>query len=51
MHAIALPGHSACLFGYHCPQLDLLFASDALGEYHAPTQWLPLVFQDPDAYR
>lgn len=51
MRALALPGHSACLLGYHCPQLDLLFVSDALGEYHAPTQWLPLVFQDLAAYR
>ncbi|ABC35724.1 MBL fold metallo-hydrolase [Burkholderia thailandensis] len=51
MRAVALPGHSACLLGYHCPQLDLLFVSDALGEYHAPTQWLPLVFQDLPAYR
>ncbi|AOJ73226.1 MULTISPECIES: MBL fold metallo-hydrolase [Burkholderia] len=51
MRAIALPGHSACLFGYHCPQLDLLFVSDALGEYHGPAQWLPLVFEDLSAYR
>lgn len=49
--AIALPGHSACQSGYYCPQLDLLFASDALGEYHAPGHWLPLVFHELAAYR
>ncbi|WP_116136303.1 MBL fold metallo-hydrolase [Trinickia diaoshuihuensis] len=49
--AIALPGHSVCQSGYYCPQLDLLFASDALGEYQGPGRWLPLVFHDLAAYR
>lgn len=44
LRTLPLPGHSACQFGFHCPQMDTLFVSDALGEYHAPTQWLPLVF-------
>ncbi|TDA47803.1 MBL fold metallo-hydrolase [Burkholderia pyrrocinia] len=48
---IALPGHSRCQFGYYCPQLDIGFVSDALGEFHGATHWLPLVFQDLFAYR
>ncbi|PCE30131.1 MBL fold metallo-hydrolase [Burkholderia ubonensis] len=51
IRAIALPGHSRCQFGYYCPQLDIGFVSDALGEFHGPTTWLPLVFQDLFAYR
>ncbi|AOJ67037.1 MBL fold metallo-hydrolase [Burkholderia ubonensis] len=51
IQAIALPGHSRCQFGYYCPQLDIGFVSDALGEFHGPATWLPLVFQDLFAYR
>ncbi|WP_175873550.1 MBL fold metallo-hydrolase [Burkholderia sp. BCC0397] len=51
IEAIALPGHSRCQFGYYCPQLDIGFVSDALGEFHGATTWLPLVFQDLFAYR
>ncbi|KVU37906.1 MBL fold metallo-hydrolase [Burkholderia ubonensis] len=51
IQAIALPGHSRCQFGYYCPQLDIAFVSDALGEFHGPTTWLPLVFEDLFAYR
>ena len=51
IQAVALPGHSRCQFGYYCPQLDIAFVSDALGEFHNPTDWLPLVFHDPFAYR
>ncbi|HDR9510991.1 MBL fold metallo-hydrolase [Burkholderia cepacia] len=51
IRAMALPGHSRCQFGYHCPQLDIAFVSDAIGEFHDSTTWLPLVFHDPLAYR
>jgi glyoxylase-like metal-dependent hydrolase (beta-lactamase superfamily II) len=51
VQAVALPGHSPCQFGYQCPNLDLLFVSDALGEYHREGEWLPLVFDDLSAYR
>ncbi|HDR9756987.1 TPA: MBL fold metallo-hydrolase [Burkholderia cepacia] len=51
IRTIALPGHSRCQFGYYCPQLDIGFVSDALGEFQDATHWLPLVFQDLFAYR
>ncbi|MGY4730729.1 MBL fold metallo-hydrolase [Burkholderia pyrrocinia] len=51
IRTFALPGHSRCQFGYYCPQLDIAFVSDAIGEFHDSTEWLPLVFHDPFAYR
>ncbi|MGU7816811.1 MBL fold metallo-hydrolase [Burkholderia sp. AW49-1] len=51
IRVVALPGHSRCQVGYYCPQLDIAFVSDAIGELHGPTDWLPLVFHDPFAYR
>lgn len=40
------PGHSACSLSIYHEESQLVFVSDALGEYLGPGKWAPLAFSD-----
>lgn len=50
LRVLATPGHSACQLSLWDAEHSQLFAADALGEYHGAGEWLPLIFDDFQAY-